>query len=415
MTNKFICNIKKVDSKIYEEIKQENFRQENNIELIASENYASEAVMAAQGSILTNKYAEGYPGNRYYGGCKHIDVIEEIAINRVKKIFGAESANVQPHSGSQANQAVLFAMLKLGDTIMGMSLKDGGHLTHGSSVNISGKCFNVISYGLDEKEDINYLEVETLARKYRPKLIIAGASSFSLKINFKRFSEIAKDINAYLLVDMAHYAGLIAANLYPNPVPYADFVTTTTHKSLRGPRGGVILMQSKYEKIINASIFPGIQGGPLMHIIAAKAVAFKEALSSKFILYQKQVLKNANTLANTLIQNGFNIVSGRTECHLILIKLDSKNITGKKAETILGSANIIVNKNIIPKDKEKPSITSGIRIGSLAITTRGFKYIESKKIAQLVSNILNNPKNYNIIFNARSQVINLAKKFPIYS
>ncbi|KVN68752.1 serine hydroxymethyltransferase, partial [Burkholderia ubonensis] len=348
-----------VDPEVFAAIEQENRRQEDHIELIASENYTSPAVMAAQGSQLTNKYAEGYPGKRYYGGCEYVDIVEQLAIDRVKELFGAEAANVQPNSGSQANQGVFFAMLKPGDTIMGMSLAHGGHLTHGSPVNMSGKWFNVVSYGLNESEDIDYEAAEQLAQEHKPKLIVAGASAFALKIDFERLAKIAKSVGAYLMVDMAHYAGLIAAGVYPNPVPHADFVTTTTHKSLRGPRGGVILMKAEYEKQINSAIFPGIQGGPLMHVIAAKAVAFKEALSPEFKAYQQKVVENARVLAETLVKRGLRIVSGRTESHVMLVDLRAKHITGKAAEAALGAAHITVNKNAIPNDPEKPFVTSG--------------------------------------------------------
>src|SRR6185312_4434129 len=348
--------------------------------LIASENYASPAVMAAQGTQLTNKYAEGYPGKRYYGGCDDVDVAERLAIDRIKQIFGAEAANVQAHSGAQANEAVFLAFLKPGDTIMGMSLAEGGHLTHGMALNMSGKWFNVVSYGLNEKEEIDYDAMERKAHESKPKLIIAGASAYSLAIDFARFAKVAKDVGAIFMVDMAHYAGLIAAGIYPNPVPHADVVTSTTHKSLRGPRGGVILMKAQHEKAINSAIFPGIQGGPLMHVIAAKAVAFKEALSPEFKAYQQQVVKNADALAKTLIQRGLRIVSGRTESHVMLVDLRPKKLTGKEAEAILGSAHITCNKIDVPNDPEKPFVTSGIRLGSPAMTTRGFKETEAVKV-----------------------------------
>ncbi|WP_322095691.1 serine hydroxymethyltransferase, partial [Paraburkholderia bannensis] len=338
------------DPELFAAIEAENRRQEDHIELIASENYTSPAVMAAQGSQLTNKYAEGYPGKRYYGGCENVDVVEQLAIDRIKALFGAEAANVQPNSGSQANQGVFFAVLKPGDTIMGMSLAEGGHLTHGMALNMSGKWFNVVSYGLDANEDIDYEALEKRAHETKPKLIIAGASAFALRIDFERISKVAKAVGAYFMVDMAHYAGLIAAGVYPNPVPFADFVTTTTHKSLRGPRGGVILMKAEHEKAINSAIFPGIQGGPLMHVIAGKAVAFKEAASPEFKTYQQQVVENARVLAETLVKRGLRIVSGRTESHVMLVDLRAKNITGKAAEAVLGSAHITVNKNAIPND-----------------------------------------------------------------
>ncbi|MFT5644446.1 MAG: glycine hydroxymethyltransferase, partial [Janthinobacterium sp.] len=364
--------IANVDPEMWDVIQKENNRQHDHIELIASENYTSPAVMQAQGSQLTNKYAEGYPGKRYYGGCEYVDIAEQLAIERVKKLYGAECANVQPNSGSQANQAVFFAMLKPGDLIMGMSLAEGGHLTHGMPLNMSGKWFDVVSYGLTADEDIDYETMERLAHERKPKLIIAGASAFALKIDFERFAKVAKAVGAYFLVDMAHYSGLIAAGVYPNPVPHADFVTSTTHKSLRGPRGGIILMKAEHEKAINSAIFPGIQGGPLMHVIAAKAVAFKEALQPEFIVYQQQVLKNADALAKTLIARGLRIVSGRTESHVMLVDLRSKNLTGKEAEAILGTAHITCNKNGIPNDPQKPFVTSGIRLGTPAMTTRGF-------------------------------------------
>lgn len=406
--------IARVDPEIWAAIEQENHRQENNIELIASENYTSLAIMAAQGSQLTNKYAEGYPGRRYYGGCEYIDIVEQLAIDRVKQIFGAEAANVQPHSGSQANQAVFFAMLKPGDTIMSMSLTDGGHLTHGSPVNMSGKWFNVVNYGLNKVEDIDYEAAEKLANKHKPVLIIAGASAFALRIDFERLAKIARNVGAYLMVDMAHYAGLIAAGLYPNPVPHAHFVTTTTHKSLRGPRGGVILMRAEHEKAINAAIFPGLQGGPFMHVIAAKAIAFNEALSPSFKVYQQQVIENACVLAETLIKRGLRIVSGRTESHMMLVDLRSKHITGKAAETMLGVAHITVNKNAIPNDPEKPCVTSGIRLGSTAIATRGFGSKETEQVGNQIADILDNPKDTVTIERVRTQVAQLTKCFPVY-
>ncbi|HXA48167.1 MAG TPA: serine hydroxymethyltransferase, partial [Burkholderiaceae bacterium] len=381
----------KVDPELWAVIQQENTRQQDHIELIASENYTSPAVMEAQGSQLTNKYAEGYPGKRYYGGCEFVDVAETLAIDRIKQLFGAEAANVQPNSGSQANQGVFFAMLNPGDTIMGMSLAEGGHLTHGMKLNMSGKWFNVVSYGLNAKEEIDYDAMEQLAREKKPKLIIAGASAYSLRIDFERFARIAKEVGAYFMVDMAHYAGLIAAGVYPNPVPHADFVTSTTHKSLRGPRGGIILMKAEHAKAINSSIFPGIQGGPLMHVIAGKAVAFKEALTPEFKEYQQQVVKNADALAKALIARGLRIVSGRTESHVMLVDLRSKKITGKEAEAILGSAHITCNKNAIPHDPETPFVTSGIRLGSPAMTTRGFKEAEAAKVGELIADILDNP------------------------
>ncbi|WP_433589224.1 serine hydroxymethyltransferase [Candidatus Profftella armatura] len=407
-------NLSKIDPKIWEIILKEKQRQNNNIELIASENYTSLAVMEAQGTLLTNKYAEGYPGKRYYGGCKFIDLIEKIAINRLKKIFNAKAANVQPHSGSQANQAVFFSVLNPGDTIMGMSLQEGGHLTHGMMLNMSGKWFNSICYGLNKKEKIDYKKVEYLAKKNKPKLIIAGASAYSQYIDFERFYHIAKNINSYFMVDMAHYAGLIAAGEYPNPVPFADFITSTTHKSLRGPRGGFILMKKKYKKIINSAVFPGIQGGPLMHVIAAKAVAFKEVLKPDFKIYQKQVVKNAKILSKILDQRGIRIVSGGTKSHIILVDLRNKKITGKIAESILESANIICNKNSIPNDPEKPYFTSGIRLGSSAITTRGFSELEIIKVGNLCADILDYPFNQENIKNVKKEVKKITNKFPIY-
>ena len=407
--------IAKVDPELWAAIQQENTRQQDHIELIASENYTSPAVMEAQGSQLTNKYAEGYPGKRYYGGCEYVDVAETLAINRLKELFGAEAANVQPNSGSQANQGVFFAMLKPGDTIMGMSLAEGGHLTHGMALNMSGKWFNVISYGLNEKEEIDYEAMERLAREKKPKLIIAGASAYALRIDFERFAKVAKEIGAYFMVDMAHYAGLIAAGVYPNPVPFADFVTSTTHKSLRGPRGGVILMKAEHEKAINSAIFPGIQGGPLMHVIAAKAVAFKEALSPEFKAYQEQVVKNADALAKALIERGLRIVSGRTESHVMLVDLRAKKITGKEAEAILGSAHITCNKNAIPNDPEKPFVTSGIRLGSPAMTTRGFKEAEAAKVGHLIADILDNPHDAATIERVKAEVKKLTDAFPVYA
>ena len=404
-----------VDPELWDAIQKENTRQQDHIELIASENYTSPAVMQAQGSQLTNKYAEGYPGKRYYGGCEYVDVAEQLAIDRVKQLFGAEAANVQPNSGSQANQGVFFAMLKPGDTIMGMSLAEGGHLTHGMALNMSGKWFNVISYGLTEQEDIDYEQMERLAREHKPKMIIAGASAFALRIDFERFARIAKEVGAYFMVDMAHYAGLIAAGEYPNPVPHADFVTSTTHKSLRGPRGGIILMKAEYEKQINSAIFPGIQGGPLMHVIAGKAVAFKEALSPEFKEYQKQVVKNASALANTLTERGLRIVSGRTESHVMLVDLRSKGLTGKEAEAILGQAHMTCNKNGIPNDPQKPFVTSGIRLGSPAFTTRGFKEEDATKVGNLIADVLDNPHDAATIERVKAEVKQLTDKYPVYA
>lgn len=404
----------KVDPELWSAIQDENRRQEDHIELIASENYVSHAVMEAQGSQLTNKYAEGYPGKRYYGGCEYVDVAEQLAIDRLKALFGAEAANVQPNSGSQANQAVLMAFAKPGDTIMGMSLAEGGHLTHGMPLNMSGKWFNVVAYGLDAKEEIDYEAMEALARQSKPKIIVAGASAYSLRIDFERFARIAKEVGAIFWVDMAHYAGLIAAGLYPNPVPFADVVTSTTHKTLRGPRGGVILMKAEHEKVLNSAIFPGLQGGPLMHVIAAKAVAFKEAASAEFKACQEQVVKNANVMARTLAGRGLRIVSARTESHLFLVDLRAKNITGKAAEIVLGQAHITVNKNAIPKDPEKPFVTSGIRIGSPAMTTRGFKEPEAEKIAHLIADVLEAPEDQTVLAKVREQVEELCRRFPVY-
>lgn len=404
-----------VDPELFATIQKENVRQQEHIELIASENYCSPAVMEAQGSQLTNKYAEGYPGKRYYGGCEHVDVVEQLAIDRLKQLFGANFANVQPNSGSQANQGVFFALLNPGDTIMGMSLAEGGHLTHGMSLNMSGKWFNVVSYGLNEQEDIDYDAMERLARESKPKLIIAGASAFALRIDFERFSKIAKEVGAYFMVDMAHYAGLIAAGVYPNPVPFADVVTSTTHKSLRGPRGGIILSNDEtIAKKINSAIFPGIQGGPLMHVIAGKAVAFKEALTPEFKAYQEQVVKNAAALAQTLTERGLRIVSGRTESHVMLVDLRPKGLTGKEAEAILGSAHMTCNKNGIPNDPQKPMITSGIRLGSPAMTTRGFKEAEAIKVGNLIADVLDNPNDVATIERVKAEVKQLTDAFPVY-
>jgi glycine hydroxymethyltransferase len=403
-----------VDPEIWAAIQAENRRQEEHIELIASENYTSPAVMAAQGSQLTNKYAEGYPGKRYYGGCEHVDVVEQLAIDRIKQLFGAEHANVQANSGSQANQAVFFGLLQPGDTIMGMSLAEGGHLTHGMALNMSGKWFKVVSYGLDANEAIDYDAMEKLAHQHKPKLIIAGASAYALRIDFERFARVAKEIGAYFMVDMAHYAGLIAAGVYPNPVPHADVVTSTTHKSLRGPRGGFILMKDAVAKQINSAIFPGIQGGPLMHVIAAKAVAFKEALSPEFKAYQQQVVKNAAVLADTLAERGLRIVSGRTESHVMLVDLRPKGLTGKEAEAILGTAHITCNKNGIPNDPQKPMVTSGIRLGSPAMTTRGFKEEQARQTANLIADVLDNPHDEATISKVREKVGVLTREFPVY-
>ena len=406
--------IAQVDPDLWKAIEAENRRQEAHIELIASENYASPAVMAAQGSQLTNKYAEGYPGKRYYGGCEHVDVAESLAIERIKRLFGADAANVQPHSGAQANQAVFLAFLKPGDRIMGMSLAEGGHLTHGMPLNLSGKWFDVVSYGLDANEEIDYAAMEKTAREARPKLIIAGASAYSLRIDFERFAKVAKEVGALFMVDMAHYAGLIAGGVYPNPVPHADVVTSTTHKSLRGPRGGIILMKSEHEKAINSAVFPGLQGGPLMHVIAAKAVAFQEALQPSFKTYQQQVVKNAQALAGALIARGLRIVSGRTESHVMLVDLRAKRITGKEAEAVLGRAHITVNKNAIPNDPEKPMVTSGIRLGSPAMTTRGFGEAEARRVGELIADVLDAPTDEASIARVRAQVSELTGRFPVY-
>ena len=406
--------VEQTDPEVWAAIQAENLRQEEHIELIASENYASPAVMAAQGSQLTNKYAEGYPGKRYYGGCEYVDVAEQLAIDRVKKIFGADAANVQPHCGASANEAVFLAFLKPGDTIMGMSLAEGGHLTHGMPLNMSGKWFNVVSYGLDKNEAIDYDAMEAKAREHKPKLIVAGASAYSLHIDFERFAKIAKEIGAIFMVDMAHYAGLIAAGVYPNPVPHADVVTSTTHKSLRGPRGGIILMKAEHEKAINSAIFPGLQGGPLMHVIAAKAVAFKEALTPEFKAYQEQVVKNAKVVAETLTQRGLRIVSGGTQSHVMLVDLRAKGITGKEAEAVLGAAHMTINKNAIPNDPEKPMVTSGVRIGTPAMTTRGFKEEEARLTANLIADVLDNPRDEANIAAVREKVNALTARFPVY-
>jgi len=409
-----------VDSAIFSVIQAEHQRQEQHIELIASENYTSPAVMAAQGSQLTNKYAEGYPGRRYYGGCEYVDGAEQLAIDRVKQLFGADRhgwvANVQPHSGAQANEAVFMALLKPGDTFMGMSLAEGGHLSHGMALNMSGKWFNAVSYGLNAAEEIDYDALAQTARECTPKLIIAGASAYALRIDFERFASIAREVGALLMVDMAHYAGLIAAGEYPNPIPHADVVTSTTHKSLRGPRGGIILARPEHEKVLNSAVFPGLQGGPLMHVIAAKAVAFKEALTPEFKAYQHQVLANAKTLAETLVQRGLRIVSGRTESHLMLVDLRPKGLTGKTAEALLGSAHITVNKNAIPKDPQKPMVTSGIRLGTPAITTRGFKEEETRQCGHWLVDVLESTPETEAATAARvrEQVAQLTARFPVY-
>ena len=414
MFDRNLSSLATVDPVLWATIELENARQEAHIELIASENYASPAVMQAQGSQLTNKYAEGYPGKRYYGGCEHVDVVEQLAIDRAKELFGAAHANVQANSGSQANQAVLFGLLQPGDTIMGMSLAEGGHLTHGMPLNMSGKWFKVVSYGLDANEAIDYDTMERLAHEHRPKLIIAGASAYSLRIDFERFAKVAKAVGAFFMVDMAHYAGLIAAGVYPNPVPFADVVTSTTHKTLRGPRGGLILMQDAVAKRINSAIFPGIQGGPLMHVIGAKAVAFKEALSPDFKRYQQQVVRNADVMAQTLVQRGLRIVSGRTESHVMLVDLRAKGITGKDAEAVLGQAHITCNKNAIPNDPQKPMVTSGIRLGSPAMTTRGFGEAQARLTAELIADVLDQPQDAANLAAVREQVAMLTREFPVY-
>jgi glycine hydroxymethyltransferase len=415
MFDRVQSTVANVDPELWSVIQRENQRQEEHIELIASENYASPAVMAAQGSQLTNKYAEGYPGKRYYGGCEFVDIAEQLAIDRLKQLFGAAYANVQANSGSQANQAVFFGLLQPGDTIMGMSLSEGGHLTHGMPLNMSGKWFKVVSYGLTPQEEIDYDAMERLAHEHKPKLIIAGASAYSLRIDFERFAKVAKAIGAIFMVDMAHYAGLIAGGVYPNPVPFADVVTSTTHKSLRGPRGGIVLMNDEaIAKKINSAIFPGIQGGPLMHVIAAKAVAFKEALEPSFKVYQQQVVKNAAVLAETLTARGLRIVSGRTESHVMLVDLRPKGLTGKEAENLLGAAHMTCNKNGIPNDPQKPMVTSGIRLGTPAMTTRGFKEEQARRTAHLIADVLDKPADEANTAAVRAKVAALTKDFPVY-
>ena len=403
-----------IDPEIWQAIQGENRRQEDHIELIASENYVSRAVLEAQGSQLTNKYAEGYPGKRYYGGCAQVDIAENLAIARAKQLFGAAYANVQPHSGSQANQAVYIAALKPGDTILGMSLAHGGHLTHGSPVNLSGKLYKVVSYGLDANEIIDFDQVRRLAREHRPRLIVTGASAYSRIIDWKQFRAIADEIGATLMADVAHYAGLIATGLYPSPVGIADFVTSTTHKTLRGPRGGLILANAEHEKAINSAVFPGLQGGPLMHVIAAKAVAFKEALAPGFKSYQAQIIANARAMARVLQERGVRIVSGGTDCHMFLVDLRAKNITGRDAEDALGRAHMTVNKNAIPNDPEKPTVTSGIRIGSPAITTRGFGLAESEQLANLIADVLEAPHSEAVRERVLAQTQELCRRFPVY-
>ena len=407
-------SIARTDPQLWSAIASEFRRQEEGIELIASENYASPAVLTAQGSVLTNKYAEGYPGKRYYGGCEFVDIAEQLAIDRVKKLFGAEYANVQPHSGSQANQAVYLSMLKPGDKILGMSLAHGGHLTHGASVNLSGKLFQATAYGLDAKEEIDYDQVRDLAKEHRPRMIVAGASAYALRIDWKKFREIADEVGAYFFVDMAHYAGLVAAGLYPTPIGIADFVTSTTHKTLRGPRGGIVLAGAQHEKALNSVVFPSLQGGPLMHVIAAKAMAFQEALQPAFKQYQQQVMENAATLATTLVHRGVRVVSGRTESHMFLVDLRAKKVTGRQAEAALGSAHITVNKNAIPNDPEKPMVTSGIRIGSPAMTTRGFGTAESVQVANYIADVLDAGGDTAAIAKVGASVKALCAKFPVY-
>jgi glycine hydroxymethyltransferase len=415
MFDRSTSTVATVDPEIAAAIANENRRQEEHIELIASENYASPAVLAAQGSQLTNKYAEGYPGRRYYGGCEFVDVVEQLAIDRVKQLFGAEHANVQAHSGSQANQSVFFGLIQPGDTVMGMSLAEGGHLTHGMALNMSGKWFKVVSYGLTAAEEIDYDAMARLAHETRPKLIIAGASAYSLRIDFARFARVAKDVGAWFMVDMAHYAGLIAAGLYPNPLPHAHVVTSTTHKSLRGPRGGIVLTNdAEVAKKINSAIFPGLQGGPLMHVIAAKAVAFKEALAPEFKAYQQQVMKNAVVLAETLTERGLRIVSGRTESHVMLVDLRPKGMTGKDAEAVLQSAHMTCNKNGIPNDPQKPMVTSGIRLGTPALTTRGFGEGETRQTANLIADVLDRPHDDANLATVRTKVAALTRDFPVY-
>ena len=411
-----LTNLKTVDPEIQKAIDQELSRQREKLEMIASENIVSTAVMQAQGSILTNKYAEGYPGKRYYGGCEYVDIVEQLAIDRAKKLFGAEYANVQPHSGAQANTAVYFALLQPGDTILGMNLTDGGHLTHGSPVNISGKYFKIIPYGVDkETERIDYDELERLAKEHQPKLIVGGASAYSRIIDFERMAQIAKSVGAYFMVDMAHIAGLVAAGLHPSPVPYADVVTTTTHKTLRGPRGGLILCRdAEFGKQFNKAIFPGIQGGPLMHVIAAKAVAFKEALSDEFKVYQQQVLDNAKALADELVKKGFRIVSGGTDNHLMLVDLRSKNITGKEAQFLLDEIGITANRNTIPFEPLSPFVTSGIRLGTPALTTRGLKEEDIREVADIIADVIENREDSAVIEEAKAKVQAICKKFPLY-
>src|SRR5678815_3432101 len=404
------------DPDLAQAIANERRRQEDHVELIASENYASPRVLEAQGSVLTNKYAEGYPGKRYYGGCEYVDIAERLAIERVKELFGAGYANVQPHSGSQANQAVYFALLKPGDTILGMSLAHGGHLTHGAKVNISGKMFHAVQYGVDANGLLDYDEVERLALEHKPKMVVAGFSADSQVVDWARFRAIADKVDAYLFVDMAHVAGLVAAGVYPNPVPHAHVVTSTTHKTLRGPRGGIIVAKAdaELEKKLQSIVFPGIQGGPLMHVIAAKAVAFKEALEPEFTTYQKQVVKNAQAMAKTIIARGYKIVSGGTQNHLMLVDMIGKGITGKDAEAALGRAHITVNKNAVPNDPQKPFVTSGLRIGTPAVTTRGYKEADCVALAEWICDVLDNPKDEKVIAGVRENVTKQCKQYPVY-
>jgi glycine hydroxymethyltransferase len=408
-------SIAEFDPELGRAMAAEKRRQDDHVELIASENYASPRVLEAQGSVLTNKYAEGYPGKRYYGGCEYVDIAERLAIERAKQLFQCGYANVQPHSGSQANQAVYMATLNPGDTFLGMSLADGGHLTHGSPVNFSGKLYNVISYGLDADEVIDYAQMERLAHTHKPKLIVAGASAYSLVIDWKRFRQIADSVGARLMVDMAHYAGLVAAGLYPSPIEHAHFTTSTTHKTLRGPRGGLILAAADYEKTLNASIFPGGQGGPLMHVIAAKAVCFKEAMGSEFKRYQQTVMENARTMARALQRRGLRIVSGGTESHMFLVDLRAKKVTGKEAEAVLGRAHITVNKNAIPHDPQTPFVTSGIRIGTPAVTTRGFAAQQVEQLADLIADVLDAPTDDKVIARVAADVTALCRRFPVYA
>ena len=408
--------IARFDAELFEAMEKEAQRQEEHIELIASENYTSPAVMEAQGSVLTNKYAEGYPGKRYYGGCEHVDVVEQLAIDRAKELFGADYANVQPHAGSQANSAVYLALLEVGDTILGMSLAHGGHLTHGSSVSSSGKYYQAVQYGITDEGFIDYDEVERLAVEHKPKMIVAGFSAYSQILDFPRFREIADKVGAYLFVDMAHVAGLVAAGIYPNPVPYADVVTTTTHKTLRGPRGGLILAKAnpEIEKKLNSAVFPGSQGGPLEHVIAGKAICFKEALQPEFKTYQQQVLKNAQTMAEVFVERGFDVVSGGTQNHLFLLSLIKQDITGKDADAALGRANITVNKNSVPNDPRSPFVTSGLRIGTPAVTTRGFKEAECRELANWICDILADIENEQVIAEVREKVQAICAKLPVY-